>query len=122
MELSNNTILNMLNAFRFVDSKKVKKGHNGTWLKSEFTHDYFPEIKFIMYYKLTKKGIFEDKFDLDSFEVISIKDEETILKFVKNTDTKHLDDIEFKKELPEDSVKDNFKNLESILASFVRIV
>lgn len=122
MILSNNTILNMLLVFNFVASKTVKKCHDATWIQNDFVHDMFPEIRFVMYFKLTKKGIFTDNFDLDSIEAISVESEKTIFKFVKNADTNHLDEIDFDKLLPKGSVRDNFKNLGTTLESFVRIV
>jgi hypothetical protein len=122
MKLSKDTIYNMLSVFNFVSSKTVKKCHDAEWIKNDFVHELFPEIKFIMYYKLTKTGFFTDKFSLNSFEVLSVESGETILKFVKNADTKNLDEIDFDKKLPEGSVRDNFKNLRDTLASFVRIV
>lgn len=109
VNISVDSLLNVLSIWNYAKTKEVKKKYTGEYISNEFTDDRFPELKFKSLYKKTKSGLFWNTFEIIHFEIEGV--------FSKSQSGFDINEYEMVEPvpIPQEDVKDKSTSIENIL-------
>lgn len=109
VNISVDSLLNILGIWNYAKTKEVKKKHTGDYVSNISTDDRFPELKFKSLYKKTKSGLFWNTFEIIHFEI------EGVFSKSQSGFDYDLDDMVDPVPIPEKDIKDKFTSIEDVL-------